>query len=266
MNILITAGGTSEQIDNVRSITNTSTGKLGSLIAEAFAASSATTKIYYVCAKTAVLPQTEKTEIIPVTNVASLETAIRKVLAEQTIDIIVHSMAVSDYRVKSVTSAAMLAQEIAVQPELLKQPDSPITETAINKLIENSQTIINNTGKISSNIENMVLLMERTPKIISLFQALAPKAILVGFKLLDNVKAQTLIDTAFRLLTDNKCSFVLANDLRDISATQHMGYLIDAEKKFQQYHTKEAIAAAIVDFTIAKRRALNERNSFRHNR
>ena len=32
--IIITAGGTSEKIDNVRKITNSSTGKLGKLIAE----------------------------------------------------------------------------------------------------------------------------------------------------------------------------------------------------------------------------------------
>ena len=36
--LLITAGGTAEKIDQVRSITNHSTGQLGSLIAEAFLA------------------------------------------------------------------------------------------------------------------------------------------------------------------------------------------------------------------------------------
>ena len=38
INILITAGGTSEPIDSVRSISNTATGRLGSLIADAFEA------------------------------------------------------------------------------------------------------------------------------------------------------------------------------------------------------------------------------------
>ena len=36
MNILITSGGTSEKIDQVRSITNHSTGQLGKMIAERF--------------------------------------------------------------------------------------------------------------------------------------------------------------------------------------------------------------------------------------
>ena len=36
MKLLITSGGTSEKIDQVRSITNHSTGRLGALIAESF--------------------------------------------------------------------------------------------------------------------------------------------------------------------------------------------------------------------------------------
>ena len=35
-NVLVTSGGTSDPIDSIRSITNKSTGKPGSLIAEGF--------------------------------------------------------------------------------------------------------------------------------------------------------------------------------------------------------------------------------------
>ena len=38
MDVLVTAGGTSEPIDNVRSITNHSSGGLGKAIAESFLA------------------------------------------------------------------------------------------------------------------------------------------------------------------------------------------------------------------------------------
>ena len=47
MNILITAGGTTETIDGVRSITNTGTGRLGSLIADEFEKSPMINNIYY---------------------------------------------------------------------------------------------------------------------------------------------------------------------------------------------------------------------------
>ena len=59
-NILITSGGTSEPIDRIRSITNTSTGTLGSLIAKAFSAADSTENIYYIHGKNAILPDCGK--------------------------------------------------------------------------------------------------------------------------------------------------------------------------------------------------------------
>ena len=51
MNIIVTAGGTSEPIDNVRRIANTGTGRLGSLVADELAEADWTGHIFYVCAK-----------------------------------------------------------------------------------------------------------------------------------------------------------------------------------------------------------------------
>ena len=50
MKIIITAGGTSERIDDVRTITNSSTGRLGYAIGEAFAKKSGDEleRIYYL--------------------------------------------------------------------------------------------------------------------------------------------------------------------------------------------------------------------------
>ena len=49
--IIITAGGTSERIDNVRKITNSSSGKLGCTIAEKLIElkNNEIDKIYYIC-------------------------------------------------------------------------------------------------------------------------------------------------------------------------------------------------------------------------
>lgn len=292
MNILITAGGTTEPIDAVRSITNTSTGKLGSLIADAFCSFPDVDNIYYICSPKAILPQTDKAEIITVDTVASLETAVKKVLNTVSIDIVVHSMAVSDYRVKRVTSSSRLADSL--QSELYLQKDAKavdirtddalpndaqpfvsqpndaqpnntqpndtqpnVTGSLVASWIANSQSVINGNGKINSNIEHMVLLMEQTPKIISLYKDLCPDAILVGFKLLDHVEHDFLIDTAYHILQENKCSFVLANDLRDITENNHTGYLIDKDKSYHKYVTKQKIAEAIASATVRKRRYLS---------
>ncbi|MFR8961306.1 MAG: phosphopantothenoylcysteine decarboxylase, partial [Enterococcus faecalis] len=54
MDVLVTAGGTSEPIDNVRSITNHSSGGLGKAIAESFLAAGHT--VTYVTTKHALRP------------------------------------------------------------------------------------------------------------------------------------------------------------------------------------------------------------------
>ncbi len=246
MNILITSGGTTEPIDSVRSITNVSTGMLGSLIARAFVALPSIEKVYYICGKTAVRPESEKVESIPVGSVASLEEAITKVLSENDIDIIVHGMAVSDYRLKCVTSAAMLASTMVSQIEAVKHINEENGQSIVKKLLEDSAKPIAANGKIRSDMDDMMLLMERTPKIISLFQSLAPKSILVGFKLLNHVPHEELMEAAFSVLNNNHCRFVLANDLCDITNEQHIGYLVNRDKSYQCYQTKEEIANGIV--------------------
>lgn len=236
MNVLITSGGTTEKIDNVRKITNMSTGKLGSLIAASFLMNPAITKVFYVCSQTALKPEQgdlSKLEIIYADSVDELEAAVRKTLSNAQIDIIIHSMAVSDYRVKTVTTVSALLQNASQNP------------------IENSK---GNQGKISSEIDDMVLLMERTPKVIPLFQELSPNATLVGFKLLVDESLETLIDRGIEVLEKNKCTFVLANDLRDITSDKHIGYLIDRNKNFVKYTNKNEIATAIVNATIDSRK------------
>ena len=51
MNIVITAGGTSEYVDKVRKITNSSTGKLGSIIANKILESKNISNLYYITTK-----------------------------------------------------------------------------------------------------------------------------------------------------------------------------------------------------------------------
>jgi len=275
MKIMITAGGTRERIDNVRSITNSSTGLLGSLIADAFAHTGQITKIYYICSRGAALPallyaggrfscvscvascdgktcrmQQKNRPLVSVIyaeDVADLERAVLEVAGTEEIDIIVHSMAVSDYRVKTVTSMELLTQALKAQPALAEG-------TSSDEWFAAAGSVVGDSGKISSGIDDMILWMERTPKIISLFQTLMPRAVLVGFKLLDNVSLETLIDAAHRLLTDNKCDYVLANDMADIEEGHHIGYLVDAEGHFAEYMTKEEIADAVVSAAVRARK------------
>ncbi len=112
MNILITAGGTSESIDDVRKICNMATGRLGSLIADDFLEDEKT-HVTYVCSRSAVKPQNPRARILPVDDVRSLQNTIESEMRLIPYDAVVHSMAVSDYTVKYSISSESLTQRIA---------------------------------------------------------------------------------------------------------------------------------------------------------
>jgi phosphopantothenate-cysteine ligase len=235
MNVLITAGGTRERIDAVRGITNTSTGALGSLIADGFAGAAATDALFYLAGPRAKLPRTPKAKIVPVGDTASLEAELRGLLARHKIDVIVHAMAVSDFRVTKVTSASRL------QKVPSKVPGS------ILEALDRAEGFLRD-EKIASNLggDKLVLVLEETPKIIGILRVLAPQAVLVGFKLLDGVSEERLIETGYALLKANSCDFVLANDARTIQGDRHTGFFIDAERNIFRQDTKAAIAGEIV--------------------
>ncbi|MDR3294246.1 MAG: phosphopantothenate--cysteine ligase [Clostridiales Family XIII bacterium] len=256
-NILITAGGTSERIDNVRSVTNMSTGKLGRCIAEDFARRGQTRKIWYLCGKQAALPHTDKAEILPVESTADLADAVTRLCARETIDVVVHAMAVSDYAVRAVSSAGVIAEEIERR---VLQEGGPDTGQDAGRRIRSAAAEAMRAapgyardGKIPSNVDDLVIFMQRTPKILPLFRALLPDAVLVGFKLLDGAAEGELIDVAFRLLQQNGCDFVLANDLKEISGDRHAGYLLRRDKSHTAFTSKEEIARGIADQTLAER-------------
>ena len=250
INVLVTSGGTVEKIDSVRSIANMSTGKLGSLIADGFGAEACVESVFYVCGESAVRPLSAKAVILPVGSVSDLENTLKSVFSDTNIDIIVHSMAVSDYRVKSVTSAAALAGALIASPDAAAFSGGRGSSAELAELIGACAPDFRAEGKIGSDIDDMLLLMERTPKVISLFSSMSPQSTLVGFKLLHNVPLEALIEKGFQVLTQNGCSYVLANDLRDITGGQHVGYLIDRDNNYMRYSTKAEIAAAIVSAAI----------------
>lgn len=233
-NILITAGGTEEKIDRVRSITNKGTGKLGSLIAEQFAQSEEVKNIYYIHAKNAVLPKCDKVTLIPITSTDDLLNAVNQICTEKQIDAVIHSMAVSDYRVRSVLSASTVMA--------IAQPADGL-ETLF--YFSDRESLTKKYNKIPSDTKDPVIFLAPTPKIIPLFRQLLPQAVIVGFKLLDNVSHEELINTAHRLLIKNGCDYVLANDYTTVEADRHEGFLIDKNKNENAFSGKQAIAEGI---------------------
>ena len=231
-NIILTAGGTSEPIDRIRSITNTSTGMLGRLIARELSKSDKVGRIFYIHGKKAVMPDCEKVTPVPVESVENLLDAVNKLCSSYKIDAVIHCMAVSDFRVRSVVSAEML--------------DKKAAGGAFNpKEFFDSENLLSKYNKLPSSSGEPVILLEKTPKVLPIFRQLLPDAVIVGFKLLDGVSHEELIDTAYRLLEKNGCDYVLANDYRTVEAGKHEGFLIDGDKKELHFCGKQEIARGI---------------------
>lgn len=237
--ILITAGGTSEKIDNVRKITNSSSGKLGMMIAhQLLAINHDEVKIYYICPKNALRPSSPKVEIIEIEGTEELKNTIEVILQNEKIDYFIHSMAVSDYTTDYITTIEKIKSKIK-------------TTKNVEEAFLNIETIQSN--KISSNENNLVIILKKTPKIISMIKKLSPETYLIGFKLLDGVSKKELIEFAKKLRDKNNCDLVVANDLSTIRKGKHIAYIIDKNNNVEKALSKEEIVQKLV------RRIINER-------
>lgn len=243
MRILITAGGTQEPIDSVRSITNHATGRLGAMIADAFAAHPEVEQIYFLCGRQSLIPETEKAQVIRIQGTLELEQAIRDLAVSERPDAIIHSMAVSDYRVRQVTTVTSMAQAaMQVDGQDLREVTEAIAQA----------NAVGNDGKIRSTVDDLVILLEQTPKIISLLREVAPEAVIVGFKLLDGVSQEELLDTASKLMKTNRCDYVLANDMTTVNTPCHCGYLMDQNGETVLYKGKSQIANGIAEAVLRR--------------
>jgi len=240
MNIVITAGGTSEKIDSVRKITNSSSGKLGKIIAETFLKSDLEINtIFYICTQKSLKPSSSKVKIILVESANDLLKEVTKILTTYSTNLFIHSMAVSDYSVDYVTTASLLYKGLnkALQ-----------NEHSFENFINSNTYVLNREEKISSQEENIIIKLKPTPKIISYIKKISPKTRLIGFKLLNSVSKETLIDVGYELLQKNSCDVVIANDLSQISKIKHKAFFIDKHKKITEANTKLEIANMLVNY------------------
>ena len=233
LKIVITAGGTSEYIDKVRKITNSGTGKLGATITNELLKRKDIENIYYICTTKSIRPiEDKRVKIIEIINTNDLKEKVENILSTKNIDWFIHSMAVSDYYVDYVSTASLLANELKQNSNFEK-----VLLSATNKL--------DNSDKISSNEDNLILVLKQTPKIINLIKKISPKTNLIGFKLLENVSEEYLLNIAKQLRDKNKCEYVIANDLKNIKNGNHKAFLLDKQDNIKIMNGKFDIAINI---------------------
>ena len=222
MKILVTSGGTSEAIDSVRSITNHSTGRLGTIITETLL--TAGHEVCLMTTKRAVKPEPHPNlSIREINNTKDLLLEMQELVTDY--QVLIHSMAVSDYTPVYMTGL----EEVQASSHL---------EEFLNKQ--------NHQSKISSTDEVQVLFLKKTPKIISLVKEWNPAIHLIGFKLLVDVSEDHLVDIARKSLIKNQADLIIANDLTQISAVQHRAIFVEKDH-LQTVQTKEEIAELLLE-------------------
>ncbi|HEY4537924.1 MAG TPA: phosphopantothenoylcysteine decarboxylase [Erysipelothrix sp.] len=213
--IIITAGGTQEKIDDVRSIHNQATGKLGSLIAERLFQEGH--EITYIYGPNAHKPQHPE-KLIAIESVNDLDHVVRALLSQEDYDVFIHSMAVSDFFV----SGHYTYEEIK----------SSNQEAELNKEKAN---------KISSD-KPIYLQLSPAPKVIAQVKKIQPDIKLIGFKLLAGATDEELIAAAQKQISKSHSDFVIANHIEEVHTDKHRALFISHNGVLKSVSTKQEIA------------------------
>lgn len=245
--IIITAGPTNERIDSVMKITNMSTGALGCVFAETFIEDmdDEIEKIFYISTKMSYKPRVEssKIEYVTIESTQDLINALKEIFSQNKIDIVIHSAAVGDYVGKYSIRAEELIDEILETVKVT--PTSELTAEKLMSIFENPRAIADNSGKMSSYEPHLMTMLGLTPKVIGMIKKLAPNVKLVGFKLLDGVDKEELLQVATKLRKKNNADYIVANDLSKIWKGNHWAMIVGNDGVIQECNTKKDIAKAI---------------------
>lgn len=241
LRVLVTAGDTSERIDDVRKIVNPATGRLGSLVADMFAMTGS--RVTYVCGPDARQPSQAMKNTYVAEDVRHLSDTLEMLLKKERYDCVVHSMAVSEYTLRTILTTGQLAENLSRH---LKEAGA---EADLEEVIRQSVAESGSPGpgkRIPADVEGMMLMMDPAPQINARIRELQPDTMLVGFKLLVDVDKKELVRSAMELLERDQCDFVLANDMEDVSEHEHKALLVAADGSYEELGTKQEIAQAIV--------------------
>lgn len=247
MNILITAGGTAEKIDDVRQLTNQATGRLGKVIAETLLKNE-DIHLLYVYGPNAVLPETtaEAIQFFPIRSVEELKQQMQQLFSSKTIDYVIHSMAVSDYKLNFALSGDDLVRSLATELTSFDHLNQREKEAALKTILfKNRDHSQPQAKKMSSDSEHLVLCLDRAPKVIHFIKQWQPTTKLIGFKLLIGVSEDQLIHVAQQSLTKNQADFIIANDLENITDTLHPALLVNKEGVVARFKTRQEIALGL---------------------
>ncbi len=220
LKILVTAGGTSEPIDPVRTVTNISSGQTGLNIVQYLADKFDVTLLGANSMKDKMMNLKPSFKYIGFSSFKDLETKMKDLLAKQDFDVVIHLAAVSDY-----------------SPRTLSLSDQTIELPALEKISLDNKAEVNLIGSFSekfNSTENINIKIDsikdsgfsiefvKNKKLINEIRTISKNKDIkiIGFKLIrtdDLEKIQFEIDKVLK-----SSDFVVVNDLENISDTKHI--------------------------------------------
>ena len=188
--ILITSGGTSEDIDGVREITNFSSGKTGAFLADYLTVAGHT--ITLLRAKSSVKPTVSCSERL-FSSSEDLDKLLQEELGGKSYDAVIQLAAVSDFVV-----------------------DHLLVDGSRVSLVEGSSK------KISSD-SSLAFVMKKNKKIIDDIKSYSsnPNLKLVGFKLTHNMTADEEKRKIQKIFDNARADYVVHNELSEITESSH---------------------------------------------
>ncbi|MDI3317337.1 MAG: phosphopantothenoylcysteine decarboxylase [Bacillota bacterium] len=206
--LIVTGGPTEAPLDEVRFLSNRSSGRTAAAVAGAALARG--WDVTFVHGPGSALPQGGEGWLrrVAVRTVGDLAAALERLLRdpERPVDALVHAMAVLDFA-----------------------PDRSME------------------GKVSSRGEWWVRLVP-TPKVVEQIRRWAPGIFLVAFKLEAGEEPEELVRAAREAAARHGADLVVANSLRQVGADRHVTYLVDPHGgEVRRSETNAELAALLLE-------------------
>jgi phosphopantothenoylcysteine synthetase/decarboxylase len=219
MNILVTGGGTVAPIDDVRKITNTSTGRFSAAISEAALRRGA--RVWHLHMPGAIVPFPAQASVDLDADLDAFEVYERLRFLKSERETNRDRLTLLPLVEGTVPEYAEVLREL-----LTRKPfDAVFLAMAVSDFAPEFEP-----GKLSSQADDLILHCRRVPKVIAAVRDWVPEVYLVGFKLLSGVPDTTLIDQALKSCLANRLDLTVANDLQLYQAGRHTVHLVRPEQ------------------------------------
>ena len=167
---------------------------------------------------------------IEVNDTQSVHDKMKEIIQTNKIDYVIHAMAISDYKVEKVFTCENI-------------------DTALNQsVITNSEDLLNhlegidNSSKISSNLDTMFIQLTKTPKIVDLIKEWDSNIRLISFKLLTDASEERLTKISKKQKSRTKSDVVIGNTINNDGSYK---ILWVEKKKAKELKNKKEVAKRI---------------------